>query len=88
VDAEISGNKQNNDDHTDDGEDAHAALISLQSGELRVSSRFTLVGLIRPAHWTLGKVSVDDQKMNDINLAPSAFARNRAVHRRARALGG
>jgi hypothetical protein len=39
VDAEIAGNKQNNDDHTDDGEDAHAALISLQSGELRVSSR-------------------------------------------------
>ena len=39
VDAEIAGNKQNNDDHTDDGEDVHAALISLQSGELRVSSR-------------------------------------------------
>jgi hypothetical protein len=29
VDAEIAGNEQNNDDYTDDGEDAHAALISL-----------------------------------------------------------
>jgi hypothetical protein len=29
MDAEIAGNDQHNDDHTDDGEDAHAALISL-----------------------------------------------------------
>jgi hypothetical protein len=31
MDAEIAGNHQHNDDHTDDGEDAHAALISLRT---------------------------------------------------------
>jgi hypothetical protein len=31
MDAEIAGNDHNNDDHTDDGEDAHAALISLRT---------------------------------------------------------
>jgi hypothetical protein len=29
VDAEIASNEQNNDDHPDDGKDAHTALISL-----------------------------------------------------------
>jgi hypothetical protein len=31
MDAEIAGNDQSNDDHTDDSEDAHAVLISLQT---------------------------------------------------------
>ena len=55
VDAEIAGNEQNNHDYTDDGEDAHAALISLRSGELRFHHAFTLVDVIRSAYWTLGE---------------------------------
>jgi len=78
VDAEIAGNKQNNDDHTDDGEDVHAALISLQSGELRVHYAFTLVGVIRPAHWTLGKVSVERLEMKDISSLAARSQSSRA----------
>jgi hypothetical protein len=56
VDAEVAGDDQNNDDHTDDGEDAHVALISLRSGSCGFHHAFTLVDAIRPAYWTLGRL--------------------------------
>ena len=52
VDAEIASNEQNNDDHTDDGKDAHAALISLRVN-CEVHDGFSLGGLVRPTYWTL-----------------------------------
>ena len=54
MDAEIASNDQSNDDHTDDGEDAHGALISLRTWlSCGFHYAFTLVVVIGPAYWTL-----------------------------------
>jgi hypothetical protein len=50
MDAEIAGNDRSNDDHTDDGEDAHAApSFHFGLGELGCHYAFTLVDVIGSA---------------------------------------
>ena len=55
MDAEIAGNDHSNDDHTDDGEDAHAASLHFGLGEPGFHYAFTLVDVIGSAYWTLGE---------------------------------